>query len=171
MQVSAVSVKLIEGDLLDHDAKYIVHQCNCISKTWSGLAYGIFQKYPYSNIYQERKIGKFIHKPGEIYTRGDGNGKRYVINATAQIYPGKPNGHGFLNFNDAAKDRKQFFYDCLMAIADIKDLNSVAFPYKIGCGLAGGDWNFYSKTIDKFATYVEKKDDVQVFIIKRPGDQ
>ena len=166
-----MSLQLLNDDLLDHDARYIVHQCNCISKTWSGLADAIFQKYPYSNIYQERQLGKYIHTPGEIYIRGDGANNRYIINATAQIYPGKPSSKEFLNFVDGIKDRKQFFYNCLMAIADVKDLHSVAFPYKIGCGLAGGDWKIYSKILEKFSNYVEQKQGATVFVVKRPDDQ
>jgi len=162
-------VETISGDLLESDAQYIIHQCNCVSKTYSGLAQYLFQKYPYANIYAERKDGKYVHLPEEIYIRGDAD-NRYVINATAQIFPGRPSNNRFLHWQDSVKDRKQFFYKCLLKVAGIENLKSIAFPYKIGCGLAGGDWSVYKRIIEKFSDHVEAKYKTQVFIVKRPED-
>ena len=114
-------------------------------------------------------MGKFIHYPGNLYIRGDEN-HRYVINATAQIYPGKPNDKKLLDFKDDAGSRQRYFSDCLMGIAQLKNLESIAFPYKIGCGLAGGDWEFYKQSIENFTHCVEQKG-AQVFIVKRSQDK
>jgi len=40
--------------------------------------------------------------------------------------------------------RLQWFKQCLAEIEKvIRDTDVVAFPYNIGCGLAGGDWAQY----------------------------
>lgn len=157
---------IIKGDILETDFQYIAHQCNCVSSGWSGLAYGIFEKFPYSNIYDERNRGKYVHIPGEIYIRGNGADKRYVINFTGQIYPGYPSDTKFLQFIDSAPNRRKFLYDCLMEIAEIKNLKEIAFPYRVGCGLAGGNWDEYEILLKKFAVYVEKKCGAEVFVLR-----
>ena len=36
----------------------------------------------------------------------------------------------------------------------IDGLESIAFPYLIGCGLAGGEWNDYKAAIESFSSMV-----------------
>ncbi len=68
----------------------------------------------------------------------------------AQFYPGKP------KFPESAKDgfgaRRVAFANCLLKILRIPDLRSVAFPWGIGCCMAGGDWGKYLPMIERFAT-------------------
>lgn len=78
--------------------------------------------------------------PGTIAIRG------HVINTFAQDWWGRPQPP-----HDSAERRLQHFNDCLEAIGDISGLESVAFPYKIGCGLARGDWAAYRSALEKFA--------------------
>jgi hypothetical protein len=33
----------------------------------------------------------------------------------------------------------------------ISDLKSIAFPYRIGCGTAGGSWKWYQQQLEKLA--------------------
>ena len=46
-----IDVKVVEGDLLLSSAAYIVHQTNCITKKSLGLSKAMFNKFPYSNVY------------------------------------------------------------------------------------------------------------------------
>nr|BDT62796.1 MAG: wsv206-like protein [Metapenaeus joyneri majanivirus] len=39
---------------------------------------------------------------------------------------------------------------------DIDQCDTVVFPYKIGCGLAGGNWNDYISAISKFSDEISK---------------
>ena len=54
------------------------------------------------------------------------------------------------------------FEECLAKIKtflknyDIKKDIPVAFPYKIGCGLAGGDWNIIKEMLKKFSDEIEQ---------------
>jgi O-acetyl-ADP-ribose deacetylase (regulator of RNase III) len=161
-----MTLQIIEGDLLNSDAQYIVHQTNCISTSCLGLALDLFNKYPWANVYHERAIGKYHHIPGNIYIRKDpDNISPHIINAMGQFSPGGVreiviNG---IKYEETAKMRAVYFLNCLQKIMKIKDLKSIAFPWGIGCGLAQGDWDYYQKLIEVFATKVPN---VDVFILK-----
>lgn len=157
-----MSLHLVEYDIFATGAKYIAHQCNSVSKgSAAGIARVIFDKYPYADIYKDRKEDSV---PGTIDIAGDGMFYRGIINMFSQYYPGK--GQDDPSKFDCYADRKKWFHQCLMAIADIKDLHSVAFPFRIGCNLAGGDWNWYEQKLNKFADYVEAKCGAEVIIYK-----
>jgi len=157
----------IEGDLLECDVQYIAHQCNCVSKTASGLAGDIFKKFPWADIYSPRK--KCDNLPmdgqefGEIVVCGDGEQERYVINMMAQY-----RGGGIIESvqgedqKDGEIARKEHFMKALNKITKIENLKEIAFPYGVGCGIAGGDWNVYAELIDRFVSLV----DADVYIIK-----
>lgn len=166
-------IEIVTGDLLDSKEKYIGHQCNCLTQNSAGAAKAIFDKWPHANTYQKRgrdSEGKNAHidSPGTIDIMGDGKDKRYVINMYAQYYPGKPK---YPNSNlDGTLVRQINFHRCLLLVAKIQDLESIAFPYKIGCNLAGGDWEYYLGTITNFAKYLDPKG-VKVKIYHREGDE
>lgn len=165
---------LESGSVIDHHAQYIVHQCNCITEKASGLAEDLFNKFPNANIYKQRN-GKhpYWHKPGELYITGDDEDRK-VINMTSQFLPGGP-GKTFeilpgMVVKETIEMREKLFVQCLKKIAEIEDLQSIAFPWRIGCGIAGGDWSRYRFVIDKFAKKMHTKG-IDVFIIKREEDE
>jgi O-acetyl-ADP-ribose deacetylase (regulator of RNase III) len=170
-----MTAKLVEGDLLDHDAQYIAHQCNCTSKGAANLAKAVFSKYPYANIYNERNRKEpFWHKPGELYIRGGIGEGRFIINMTAQVLPGGPGktlevAPG-MSIVETTETREKLFVECLKKIKTIETLRSIAFPWRIGCGVAEGDWNRYRMVIDRFAALLQKGG-IDVFIVKRPEDE
>lgn len=152
-----------DADILEADEQYITHQCNCVSIGAAGLAYYLFQKYPYSNDYARRKFTHKYDTFGSIKIHGDGNLKRFIINMYSQFLPGGPNS----NETDSESNRESKFKECLDNILlEIKDLKSIAFPYKIGCGIAGGNWNNYLKMIEEFS----KRTPATVVIYRRTGD-
>lgn len=82
--------------------------------------------------------------PGTIVIRGK------IINMMAQYEKGKPNQNSHWEF-DSAKCREKWFYQCMLSVVKLEGINSIAFPYLIGCGLAGGDWDHYCDMIRKFS--------------------
>lgn len=150
---------LIENDIFITGAKYIAHQCNCVSTSAAGIAKVIFERYPYADCYKDR-TEKSI--PGEIQICGDGLEKRFIINMFGQYVPG--------SIKDTEEDseiaRKKYFHQCLVKISQIPNLESIAFPYKIGCGLAGGNWDWYENQLKKFADVVAKVN-AKVLIYKK----
>lgn len=149
-------------DILKSDIKIIAHQVNCVSKGSRGLARQIFDKYPNSNIYN--KISN--RKLGQVYITFEHNSKLKILHITAQVYTGKPRGA------DEYVNRLKAFKECIYLLEnnqgisrdlvgshtikiealrrfDIIDDNVIGFPYGIGCGLAGGNWNDYYKILEE----------------------
>lgn len=159
-------IEIITGDLLNATEKYIAHQTNCVSDGGAaGVARAIFDKYPYADCYSSRIEAS---EPGTIDVRGNGQDERLVVNLHAQYYPGNP------KYPHSSKDgfevREKFFHKCLIKVARIENLESIAFPWRIGCGIAGGVWERYLGTLNNFAHHVEKQG-VKVVIYQREGDE
>ena len=65
---------------------------------------------------------------------------------------GQLNGGGPGKENDSAAHRKAYFEQGLDYIkTQVPDLESIAFPEKIGCVIGGGNWETYEKMICEFA--------------------
>lgn len=149
-------IHIVQGDLRKATEKYICHQCNSITKTGANLAKSIFRCFPHADIYTPRLYADHLplpdEYPGNIIIKGDGENQRFVINLIGQFYPGRP------KYPDSVTDgllaRQRYFKECLEKIEQIHNLESIAFPYKIGCGAAGGDWNIYWYTLVLFAERV-----------------
>lgn len=156
-------IEIVRDDLFASKEKYLCHQCNCVTNRAAHLSKAVFERYPYADIYAARKDPS---EPGTIEIRGNGQDKRYVVNMLGQFFPGTP------KFPDSTKDgtkvREKYFYKCLLALAKIPDLESVAFPYKIGCGAAGGNWDHYLGNIENFAKYVSETQGTIVKIYQLP---
>lgn len=159
-------IDIIRGDIFDAQEKYLCHQTNCVTKRAAHLSKDVFTKYPYADIYAARINPD---KPGTIIVRGNGKDQRYVVNLLGQYFPGKS------KYPDSSLDgldiRKKYFHRCLMEIAKIPNLESLAFPWKISCGAAGGDWNYCLGTLNNFADYIKKTQDAKVVIYRREEDE
>lgn len=157
-----MSIHLIKSDIFLTGAKFICHQTNVVTKGQaSGIAKVIFERYPYSDSYKDR-IEDAI--PGTIEVHGDGLFYRGIINMNSQFYPGKASSN--LQSIDTVSNRKKWFHSALLLIAEIPNLQSIAFPHKIACGLGGGDWAWYERKLNKFAEYIEEKCNADVLIYK-----
>lgn len=136
-------VYIYNQNILNTKYQLIAQQCHCNSKIkkGAGLAAKISKKLPYADFYVNRKKDSV---PGTIKVVGKGK-KRWVCAMFAQFQPGKCDN------KETSEVREAWFKSCLDKIGKIKNLREIAFPYKIGCGLAGGDWNSYKTMIEKFA--------------------
>lgn len=166
-----VGFTLVEGDLLESDDRYIVHQCNCVTRTAGGIAKVIFARFPWADVYSERDGRPGFRpgqRPGEIIVRGDGEGQRFVINLFGQINGGGPRDRGD---EDSENARRRMFLDGLFKISKIgDDLHSIGFPWCIGCGIAGGDWGgFYEPAINRFADFLSDRFGTIVRVYRLPG--
>jgi uracil-DNA glycosylase len=145
---------VFNSDILESDAQVIAHQCNCKSKKAKGLSKSIADRFPYADIYSIRDTDS---TPGTIKIMGNRKRcERFICAMFAQLNPGKPRD------KDTSSQRQEWFRMCLDRLGRTKSLKSVAFPYKIGCGMAGGDWNIYHNLISKWA---ENNPSVKIFII------
>lgn len=162
-----MSVTIVKGDLLEAKEKYIAHQCNAVSNQAGGLAHYLFKKFPHADIYKDRPFpyqASGPNFPGHIRITGDGINNRFVINMIAQYYPGSPINENSLL--DGATARLAYFHKCLGTILKINNVESIAFPYMIGCGLAGGDWSKYKQLIEAFSRSLSSKQSGRVVIYR-----
>jgi len=148
---------LYETDILKlspKKAQIIAQQCNCTSRKARGLAKDIIDTFPYADFYSKRTKSS---KPGTIKVVGSPKtGKRLILAMFSQLQPGN-SGEG-----DTSSLRETWFGRCLEKISsNIKGLRSIAFPYKIGCGMAGGNWENYKAMIDRWA---KKNPQIEVYI-------
>jgi O-acetyl-ADP-ribose deacetylase (regulator of RNase III) len=159
-------IEIITGSIFNAKEKYIAHQCNCVTNRAAHLAKDMFAQFPHADIYSGRTSPD---KPGDIIIKGNGDDQRYVIAMLGQYYP------GFSKYPtsklDGIEARENYFYRALLRIAKITDLESIAFPWKIGCGAAGGDWKRHLGNLENFAKYVEQSQNTKVVIYQREEDK
>jgi len=159
-------IEIVTGSVFDSDEKYLCHQCNCVTNRSAHLAQTVFHHYPYADVYTARKDPDV---PGTIIVRGNGNDQRYVIALLGQYYPGTPKYP--LSSLDGTKTRERYFHKALIAVAKIPNLESIAFPWRIGCGAAGGNWEYYLSTITNFAKYISETQGAKVKIYRLEGEK
>ncbi len=146
------------GNLLDSGADYICHQVNARGVMGSGIAKQIKERWPI--VY-----GKYVTKVQETKNALKGVlGDQYSDYGAEDSLMGwvqtvKLPDHGYVvNMfaqHDYGKDGQRYtsydaFYSCLERMARVLPKNAtIAFPYKIGCGLGGADWEIISKMIER----------------------
>lgn len=130
-------MKTIEGDLLDIDDGLICHQVNICGVFNAGLAKQIRIKYPIVfECYNKRC-------KSNLWTLGDVQAVKVtdtltVANIAAQATYGRSGLH--TDYDALNQGFKK--------IAD-KFKGQIYIPEKIGCGLAGGDWEVVFDMIEK----------------------
>lgn len=128
-------IKIIAGDLFTTTAPFICHQVNCKGKMGSGVAKQVREKYPmaykaYLSLCNDEKCDphSLLGRAQFIYGT-----EKIIVNMFAQDRYGRDGAQ----YTDYAA-----FSSCLYEIGRSVALGErIAMPYKIGCGLAGGNWN------------------------------
>jgi O-acetyl-ADP-ribose deacetylase (regulator of RNase III) len=123
-------IEEVVGDLLESDCDSISQQCNCVSNHGKGLSAAMFEKFPFANDYKNRTSKSDRSKPGTISVHTSPTENVTIINMFAQYYTG-PSKFS----NDTQEKRLEWFEECLDKMGNLKNLQSFAFPYNIGCGL------------------------------------
>ena len=139
---------VVEGNLFDSQETYLCHQTNCVTNRSAHLAADVFSRYLYADIYTNRKTPD---EPGSIIVRGNSEDKRLVINMLGQYYPGSPRYPNGLY--DGHQVRLRYFWECLKAMSGL--YGDFAFPWMMGCGAGGGDWNRYLAGLKWFEQQIE----------------
>ena len=189
----AANIEYVDGDLLVFKTDIIVQQCNCLTITSHGLSKTIADKYPEADIYKNRhRIGNRNLSvvadrgvPGtciltEITSNNDSN-CRYVASILGQWRPSKVTT-SYSNIypesipRETMKQREIWFQKGLIDLEtklsekssqnELNNCNSIAFPYLIGCGLAGGNWENFLHYIEEFANRNPK---LTIYIVKLPS--
>ena len=142
-------VEIINHDLLALDCDVICHQVNCQSVMGSGIAKQIKTKYP--NVYTEYLEYCKDKKPKNLLGRCqlvEIDNDKYCANLFGQLYYGY-DGQVFTDYSAMLCCFMNLKDICNYFIQESKKFKTITIgiPYKIGCGLGGGDWNKVFKII------------------------
>ena len=149
-------VTIKNGDLLKAKEKVIAHQVNCYGIA-GGLAAAIFRKWPTAEKDYMQLVGRMQPKAllGMAQLTGEQRDRdRHIIcNLYGQLNAGA----------DYRPDRLEQALQQLAATARIMEW-SVALPWKLSCGICGGDWDEVQQIIAR------TMDGVDCVIYRREGD-
>lgn len=153
--------KRLKGDILDAQHGIICHQVNCQMVMGAGLAKQIKQKWPH--IYKEymqvknwpvkQRLGRCQIVEVEPKTL-------YVANLFGQMFYGREKGRVYTDtgaLGNALVQLKGWHRD------NCHSEFPIWIPYKMGCGLAGGNWNEIYTLISSVLP--------NSYIIRREGDR
>ena len=146
-------IKVEQLDLLNIKEGVICHQVNCMGAA-GGLAAAIFRKYPEAHKEYKTTVQSFIEDwlPLGTVNITKVDKKLYVANLYAQYDYG----------TDARKTEYGTFRMCIRDLIsainwhqkpmqdknyDTNFMKNIYFPYGIGCGLGGGDWDIIKNII------------------------
>lgn len=140
-------MKTITGNIIDIEQGIICHQVNCQRVAGAGLAKQIREMWPsWYRFFRYNSSGYKTLGDCSLYTLKD---KALYL---ASLYAQGGYGRHERQTDYAA------FESCLAGLRKNQDTHpalffktlSVYFPYKIGCGLAGGDWAIIEPLIEKY---------------------
>jgi O-acetyl-ADP-ribose deacetylase (regulator of RNase III) len=151
-------IKIIQGNILDAPEDILVQQCNCQGVMGAGLAKQIRDKYPKVYIGYKKLTDQYRKVPSHLL------GSTLFINVDDKVIA---NIFGQLTYgrNDIYTDYKALkagllsIYNSVTSEYNIDKNKTIAIPYGIGCGLAGGDWNIVYPMIEE----VFKDYDVSIY--------
>lgn len=124
-------ITIVKGNLLDAKEDIIAHQVNVYGIMGAGVAYQIANKYPKVNELYKQQCELQEDKKrliGTLYVCEEHNKK------IANLFSQNTIADRYGNLTNYEALDKCFSRLNLMGL-------SVAIPYKIGCGIAGGDWD------------------------------
>lgn len=132
-------VTIKKGDLLEATETVIAHQVNCCGAA-GGLAAEVFKKWRYAkNDYLQllqRIPGKVLL--GMAHFTGQQRDGHIICNLFSQYNPGA-------DYNPKKLEQ------ALVQLGNFARATgySVALPYKLSCGIAGGDWDEVQQIIER----------------------
>lgn len=143
-------VKYFDGNLLESGCNIIIHQTNTLGILGAGLALQIKERYPkYAQEYIE-----FCNKCrnnqdqliGQIQLSFNQLGDPIVVSFFSQRGLGWNVQTDYQAFRTCCKRLKEEVINCPIIP---KSRFRIGFPYKIGCGLARGNWDAIKQIIEE----------------------
>jgi O-acetyl-ADP-ribose deacetylase (regulator of RNase III) len=150
-------IKYKNSDILDASENIICHQVNCQGVMGAGLAKQIKDKNPQAYLLYKNHCKYYNYSLKLLGTcfMVQSDDKQKII---ANIFAQDGYGNGLQTDYDALEIGLLNLKEC----AKVMDY-SIAIPYKIGCGLANGNWNIVFDIINRiFDNY-----DVTIYKLNR----
>lgn len=151
---------VINGNLLDTPFKLMAHQVNCKGVMGAGVAKQLRTKYP--SLYTEYTQFVNLYKKYGLLGRCQSVnvGEHIIFNIFAQDNYGRDGVYTDYDAMERALKMAILEYE-----EDIDKQLTIAIPYGMGAGLAGGDWN----TITSILENIEKELNVVFVAYKLEG--
>ena len=136
-------IEIVNGDLLQSNLPLIAHQTNCLGVMGAGIARAIKNKW--SIVYTQ-----YVDKCRHYNYSKDLLGKCQVCITEDEPIKFVANLFGEYSFTESVApfENRHTDYDALKksllhlkAICENTEITKIGIPYKLGCGLAGGDWD------------------------------
>ena len=138
-------IDIVAGNIFDCTEDIICHQTNCQGVMGHGIALQVKNRYP---VVFEAYTDLCKHWAGD---KEDLLGRTLIVDTKTDKYIA--NIFGQINYGEGLQTDYERLKKGLIVVRDYAEENnlSVAIPYKIGCGLANGDWNIvYQDIVDVF---------------------
>jgi len=141
-----MEVKIYNGDITKCKADIIAHQVNCKFVMGGGVALALRKKWPvvYKKYIEIKNL--YTNKPSNkclgICQIIEVDQNRYVANLFGQDDLGY--GKCYTNYAALETALKELLFH-----VEYMELKTIAFPWLMSCGLAGGDWSIVKPLIEK----------------------
>ena len=140
-------IEILKGNLLESSELLICHQVNCQGTMGAGLARQIKQKYPivfrqYKKLCDKYQAEDLLGNCQPVLV----DDYKVVVNLFGQLHYGRDKR--YTDYKALAKSLEQLKY-LLKFVDPYIHHDTIALPYGIGCGLAGGSWDIVLKIITK----------------------
>lgn len=133
-------MKTINQDMLAIERGVLFHQVNCRGVMGNGIARAFAQKFPgLENAYREYCETHRINLLGQVFVY-KASDELYIINIFGQ--DGVSTRQRMTSYDATVRAFESFKHD----FADLP----LFFPYNMGCGLGGGNWQIYSAIIQTY---------------------
>lgn len=152
-----VIITEIRGNLLDAKERYIAQQCNCVTVRPHGLSKSIAERWSHGDVYsarsaRSRNTAQEPDAPGSVVITEGAPDEPVLLHMMAQWTPSKPCSYSRYypaTYKDTVENRQAWFLQCLQALEEhVPHDETIAMPFRIGCGLAGGNWTEYRKMLE-----------------------
>ena len=144
-----MEIKHYDGDVLTSTAEVIAHQTNCMGVMGAGIALQIAKKYPEV----EKEYIEFCGICKRIRDKNPNDTKPLGTTMLVPTHDGKAIANVF-GQHSIGRGRRMTDYEALcnaltdlFMLMEIKGYKTLALPYLMSCGIAGGDWEIVSAII------------------------
>jgi hypothetical protein len=151
-------IKVVEDDVLNCQESFVMQITNCVAITPHGLNAIFTRRWPWANVYRSRR--RSSDRKIEAATPGtvakmrpakDEDGP-IVLCLMAQWAPGRPDRvlEWYPPKDDSIANRYEWFRQCIRTLENDKEITDrIAVPFRLGCGMGGGDWKDYEGVLQR----------------------